>query len=298
MKFTKTLKSMAMAAVFSVGAMGFGNNAQADTLSEFILGNGGGDLAFKYVNRDMGTIYDFTNGTTYSDTGDPMDDLDINNPDNIASQALGAATINGIEEDTWGIANVTTLDVGDDGSGEWFPGVSNGKYLTIMFWGGYDIETSVDGDIQRTFSVNVHMDIYESDAAPDLTLGSSGRTGDTTYTGITDGNLVLSLESTGGFFADNLFGEFLSNFNLTATNGDVAGDGQAYFSVTGGAWAANFDTDTYVNGAAGTADVYVRFTTDINDPVSASDDWLVTSDDPARAYVVPLPGAASMGFIK
>ncbi|QNN24371.1 LEPR-XLL domain-containing protein [Planctomycetales bacterium ZRK34] len=248
------------------------------------------NLLLKYFNRDMGTVYDFDNvGDTYTYGTGGADDID--NPGNLAggsgsltqtsgsevSNATGSRIIDGHVEDMWGIGNVTTIDVGDNGVVDWVSGADTGsgaEYITIMFYGGYNTSTTLlAGEIQDTQTANVHMDIYVTTTNPaenGLAInGSSDRTGDSSYNGITDGTLILSLLS--------------DSFNSLYQASSGTSGSSGYFSVTGGSMAEAFDTNTYDG-----SDFFVQFTTAPRTP-SGANDWLLSSNDPARAYVVEPP---------
>jgi hypothetical protein len=307
MKFTKTLKSMALAAVLS---MGLGGIASANTVvfDNVIAPNIPSTIDLKFRDFDMGTVYNFTEpGQVFEDTGDDTNDNDINNPANILAGATGAEVGSEGLEDTWGIAKVQNIFLpAGSFTADWNDGDLD-RELTIIFYNAVDFHTvlSADGTQQTTSSAGMIIDIYEAPSADadafDAELGSGGRTGLDSYTTVTDGDLVLRLVSEAGHIVSpgGLDTEVLTNFNPNSVG--QAGDGQGFFSVVGGLWAGAFDTNIFtpLDDAYNAADLKIQFTTFSNPSVTGQDpigDWLVTSDDPATAFVIPLPGAASMGF--
>ncbi|QNN20928.1 hypothetical protein HED60_01130 [Planctomycetales bacterium ZRK34] len=300
MKFTKTLKSMAFAAVLS---MGLGGVASANTVifDDAIAPALPSTITLKFRNYDMGTVYNYSGGATLEDTGNAANANDINNPLNITQQAIGAQVGSGGLEDTWGIADVRELFMPSNADDPVWSSGDLDRELTIMFYNAVDFITSTDGTSQYTSSKGMIIDIYESDSvvgAYDSSGGSANRTGLDSYNTVTDGTLVLRLMSEAGHLGAStvnpggLDSEVITAFNPTASG--EAGEGQGFFSVVGGAWANAFDSDIFAPAAQGynAADIKIQFTTFS----TTTADWLVSSEDPATGYVVPLPGAASMGF--
>lgn len=282
MKLSKMIKTLAFGACIGTGLI---SNANAGIL-DVIKSSGDANIVLTYFNRDMGTTYNFNAiGDTYTDTGNAANANDINNPLNIMQQATGSIG----DEDTWGVAYVTVIDANDNGTPDYVFG-AGGEFLTIMFHGGHDTSTtlasatvnSVTAPFQITATAGVVMDVYLTTTNPFTAgqfapNGSADRSGNT-YANVTTGTKVLSLTSD----------SFQTFFNAS-----TSGTGNAFFSVDAGnsdaTWASLFDTNKQ-NG--GLSDLHVQFTTNIPAP----SDWLVTSNDPARGFIAPLPGAASMGF--
>lgn len=216
-------------------------------------------------------------------------------------------TINGMEQpasagpdDSWGIARIISItDL--DGGVVWSEFGTN-QQLTVSFYGEKDFYVSQLADgFQQINGVGLHADLYLQDkSALDYTAydpfpGSAGRIGTNGYTTVTDGNLILSTVSTGGFIYDDgtlggLATEFSSTFNNTS-----GGTGQAYLNVTGGSQAEQFNTDffssPFIPGV--TADLFAQFTTEIN---SSTGDWLVRSNDPVTGNFVPVPEPSTYGI--
>lgn len=203
-------------------------------------------------------------------------------------------------DDSWGIARIISItDL--DGGVVWSEAVKN-QQLTVSFYGEKDFYVSQLADgFQQINGVGLHADLYLQDkSAPGYTaydpfLGSAGRIGSNGYTTVTDGNLILSTVSTGGFINDagtlgGLATEFSSTFNNTS-----GGTGQAYLSVTGGSQAGQFNTDFFASPfiPGVTADLFAQFTTVINTQTA---DWLVRSNDPVTGNFVPVPEPSTYGI--
>ncbi|MEO6785429.1 MAG: PEP-CTERM sorting domain-containing protein, partial [Chthoniobacteraceae bacterium] len=276
-----------------------------------------GPMRINLANFDMGTLYapmDLGSAQGYGANGTGPQSID----GGIATLAAAAASpatgaynqptvINGVaqpasasKEDSWGIAQINTItDLA--GNVVWSEGAKNAQ-LTIMFYGEKDFYVNqLANGFQEINGVGLHVDLYYKNKASvgytayNPTPGSLGRSGPSDYATVTDGNLILSTVSTGGFLHNDgtlggLATEFSSNFNATS-----GGSGQAYLSVTGGSMAAAFDQNYYTSPfvAGRTADLFAQFTTTLND---VGNDWLVRSNDPVGGAFVPVPEPSTYGL--
>jgi hypothetical protein len=281
-----------------------------DTTSGHAIGEAftGGDFRINLQNFDNGALYPNLGvpGTSagYGENGTGTQTL----PGGIATlDALQTAGPTGGEpgEDTWGIARIISItDLA--GAVIWSETGKNAQ-LTIMFHGEQDFYVQqLASGFQEINGVDMNVDMYfqsKTDVgytAYDPLLGSGGRTGADDYTTVTDGTLILSLESTSGFIHDDgtlggLATEFASNFNQTS-----GGTGQMYLSVTGGSEASQFNSNGFSSpfGAGTTADMFAQFTTAALAPGAVAD-WLVRSNDPVIGTVaqVTVPdGTASVSY--
>ena len=238
------------ALVFGLGI----SSAQAAIYHEF-------DIQRLY---DFGTLYSF-DGTTYTPT---------NNPGSLPILADTAGEADG-DEDTWGIAVIDEIStilgpIHYDSSIDPYE-------LTIFFYGFEDDKiTSPDGALNVIIgSVGGHILVYK-DLTPDFdeTLGTAGRTGTTTYTGATEGTLVLDLVP----LAQNLDGHTLvSIFNFST----FTGSGSMFLETTGaGLWDSWYDTNEEPLGS----DFEFTYTVRNNvKPVVA--DWIVRGDGRAEGAI-------------
>jgi len=184
-------------------------------------------------------------------------------------------------EDTWGIgsvASIKTLPANDpiflrSGSQE----------LTFMFYGFDDDALSNPNFVGDTTILSKlgHIAVY-LDTTPDFdgTVGTGGRTGLASYTGATEGLLVLDLapvDLTGS-------GHTLSsNFDFLTSSGA----GSMYLSTTGlGAWDYLYDTNTQLFGSD------FSFTFTVRDNVTPTvGDWVVRGDAGGEGNVIPEPAS-------
>jgi hypothetical protein len=279
--------------------------ALQSTASAVVLaGNYTGPIKMKFSDFDMGTVYATQTTAPGTTTG-----LTPTSTPTLASQVIAPATGALGGETTWGIATVTLItDLANNVL--WAPGP--GSYISAMFYGEVDNYLRQDtAQFQYIEGYGLKVDFWEKATNTfDATLGAAGRTGVATYTGITDGGAVniLSLASTPKFINDagtngGLATEFQSHYNSAAQEGN----GVAFMNVTGGAQAGIFDTGTFVSAVdptAPNADVKLQWTIlpnsipgDPNSPFvggvpdgrPAGNEWLVLTDDPVRASVIPEP---------
>jgi hypothetical protein len=269
----------------------------------------GGGFVIKYFNFDMGTVY--------APLGAPGTAAGFGqNGTGTQTVAGGITTLNGIPhtdatgampaggEDSWGIAKVEGIF--DTAGGRIWSQDVKGQELTVMFYGAQDFYVQqVENGYQEINSTGLHVDMYlQTVGGPGYTaynplLGAGGRLTQSTYTTVTDGTMILSTVSTGGFmFPNGTFGglatEFRTNFNAGS-----GGLGEAYLNITGGTMASVFDTDSITSPVSLAtnpglrADLFAQFTTSLT-PVS---DWLVSSQDPVTGLMVPIPEPSTYGLI-
>lgn len=309
---------LGVAAVALLASIGLASTANAQlllsyetTTSGHAIGEAftGGEFVIKYFNFDMGTVYSSLGAPgTASGFGQ--------NGTGVQTVAGGQATLNGLPsaqatgdnpnggEDSWGIAQVEGI-FDSSGGRIWSPD-GKGQELTVMFYGAQDFYVQqVENGYQEINSTGLHVDLWlQTVGGPGYTaynplLGSAGRTGVNSYTTVTDGTLILSTVSTGGFMFNNgTFGglatEFRTNFNAGS-----GGLGEAYLNVTGGSMADVFNTDSITSAVSAAtnpalrADLFAQFTTDL----TSVSDWLVSSQDPVRGLIVAIPEPSTYGLI-
>ena len=163
-------------------------------------------------------------------------------------------------EDSWGIATVAWIKE--------LPSLTNvvwqrsaSQELTFIFYGFDDNYLASPLTNSTTIlSKGGHVEVY-LDNTPDFTggWGSGGRTGLGTYTGVTDGVLVLDLAPT----VLDAYGTTLStHFNFTTNSGG----GGMYLDVVGGEWMDLYNTNSIPNGTGGNSDFQMSWTVNPNSP--------------------------------
>jgi hypothetical protein len=269
----------------------------------------GGTFLINLQDFDMGTLYPSTlpggaAGFGENGTGTQTVAGGISTLNSIQTAgAVGANPAGG--EDTWGIARINTI-TDQFGSIIWSTAGKQAE-LTVMFYGEQDFyiqNLANNPGYQSIDGVGLHADLWlQSFTDPGFTQynpgqGSAGRTALDRYTSVTDGTMILSTVSTAGFLhGPGQFGGPSSEFN-SVFNPNAGGEGQAYLSVTGGADAAQFNTNGYTSPyiPGNTADLFAQFTTDANPGVS---NWLVSSNDPIEGNIargVPDSGSTLLLF--
>jgi len=264
-----------------------------------------GPVTFGITNYDTGTTYPAlapgaSVGSTTPAVGYGILDSVVGSvPALNTFPATHSAGGNG-QEDTWGIARVTIIEA-PGGITVWSPTATDN--LFVIFHGERDFHltqgTGASLGTQFIDGTGLNVDVWETptntfDATAGIPSGSGGRTGATSYTGVTVGTLILSLTSRSSFINaagvnGGLATEFESQFNTEHTNGN----GLSYMDVSGGTQGAMFASGTFftpVSLAAGVANADVFLNWDIQPNDLAGTDWLAKSHDPALANVqIPEP---------
>ncbi len=260
----------------------------------------GGAFTIKYNNFDMGTVYNVAPGSSHGTEDTTTGTAALNNtvlvPQTGATGSIGA-------EDSWGVARVTSIE---DGFGQtiWSQAGKN-QEVTIMFYGAQDFNLVQNGLSQEISSYGLRIDMYlQNIGAPgytayDPTQGSSGRTGVSSYNTVTDGTLLLSTVSTPGFlYAAGDHGGTATEFSSEFRPG-IGGLGSTYLNVIGGSMATNFNSNSVTSVFDPTlrADLFAQFTTDVYTQQGATDNWLVSSDDPVKGRFLAVPEPSTYGLM-
>lgn len=235
---------------------------------------------------DWGRLYSYNGTTGYNTTnlnpqpeGGPDTPIGTFVPQNTPGQAAAHTS-----EDTWGVgtvASIKTFPANDvlferDASQE----------LTLMFYGFDDdfLSAPTISGVTNILSVGGRIQVY-LDSTPDFdgSLGTAGRTGTSSYTGATEGTLVLDLIPV----AINGFGHTLSsNFDFQTSTGS----GALYLATSGaGTWDSIYDTNTQLFGSDFSFTFTVRDNTNPN-----IGDWVVRGDAGGEGNANVIPEPASM----
>lgn len=230
-----------------------------------------GDKRFIFSSFSAGTTgYSSPGGpfpvTVCESIGECDDDATAPAPDAVGS------------EDTWGIANIRSIEF-DDGTEEWGSG-DDGSYLHVVFGGLADFrvdQTGEDPETFRSLSQGYDVDsqtalergapggflrIYENDSdSPYVPADGPGNRGadPSEWGDITDGDLWLEFEFTPGITSVDPDALFLSNFDEDFLAGSLS---RAFLSVTGGSQAAQFNNDAFTTEAGVTADAFLEASLD------------------------------------
>ena len=309
------LKRIGITLVAAIG-IGLGPRAQAVKFENIAPG----DLVFKLLNFDEGTLYqtlplDATSGASNDPaTGAPL-------LDGITTQQAGnahsLAAYGNKLEDSWGIAIVTQIFYASDPLNPIWSSVIDQQQLTIIFYGAQDFFVRQNGvgpgqqNSQTIASCGLKIDFYLQDNNdPNITdfsqlagpgarpadLAGADKSNDASYPTVTDSNgttytlgvPILTTVSTPGFLQPTgvLGGpatELETTFNGSSIN--ASGLGSAYVSVAptlGGVGTRNADFDTNSFAAPHIAGNTADFSIQFTTTTDGSFDWLVSSQDPMR----------------
>lgn len=268
-KFNKLSLALAMSAAALVSAP-----ASAISFSA-------GDFKFNFDNYDAGT------------TGYPLGSPACSDAIACDSAATSHATGSYGSEDTWGIFSIQSITKLSDNSNIYTKG-QGGQYLTGMFGGLVDELVEVTGSIFGTQTTTAlanggWMKLFSNTADYTAALGPGGRTGMYGYSGITGGTLLLD-----AVFAGSAFAGLPYSYKTSYDNASLAGAGQGFMDVVGGAWASMLDTDSLVDTAGNTRDLFLDVTfNDVNGQAS-NIGWTVTSAGQVKGQV---PEPASLALL-
>jgi hypothetical protein len=236
---------------------------------------------------DWGRLYSFSDGAVpFPGIADDTYTTTNSNPYNIANAiadtAVGtvvAANTAGLAdgiEDTWGVGSVASIKTFPANDVVWERTAA--QELTFMFYGFDDDRLYTPLGSTTIQSVGGRIQVY-LDGPPDFdgNVGTAGRTGGSTFTGATEGLLVLDLVPVKFDGVHTLE----SNFDFNTSTGS----GALYLDVSGaGAWDSMYDTNTQLYGS----DFIFSFTVRNNtNPTIA--DWVVRGDAGGESNVVPEP---------
>ncbi len=197
-------------------------------------------------------------------------------------------------EDSWGIGSIASITSNPVAVTYFQRGTQE---LTLMFYGFDDDFLQTPGLLLPTLpsiigTTGGRVLVYLDDTNPGSGDGTSpfsqangvaDRGALNSYTGTTDGTLVLDLVPRG----------FLTPFGFTMTEsfqpGSLAGDvtigGSMYLDIAGGTWASLYNTDAQVGGT----DFSFTFTGRLDQNSNAT--WVFTGDGGGDGDIVPEPAS-------
>ena len=233
------------------------------------------------------------------------------------TQGSCGAVGNGCET-TWGVGNVTSIT---DGFNILWTSGEGGDFLRFMVYGIADTTICPTGDLAcdgSHFDIynngatvagadgKIHIDVWRAATAANSSAGPAGRTGFSTYPGITSSTVWLSLAMVSGVKADNpltlLYNE--SNAELyqsaNATTNPTSGSGQFLADVVDGTFGPNLNTNGFSRfGTSAKADVFGQFTFAPNVPTCTPPNLTCfenRGNDPVigNAELVPEPSSLAL----
>lgn len=243
-----------------------------------------------YINLEV--IDYFSWGTTYNLAGDPTN---LNPWTMTPTQSLVPGTYVGADgtEDAFGTFQINKIT--DENNNVLWSMASTGQQLAVFYYGVDDVMLSYI-NLATTYSellaIGLKADMYLYDSQVyNPNLGTSGRTGGSSYTNVTVGEKVLELVGATEYIDYPVFTRAyeLQEYGYASTG---AFTGTAYLDVVGGSWFDNWNTNTFPVMLGGDfADVRFTFTTFDNNQAA---DWLIRGVATGDANVVPEPSTSLM----
>jgi hypothetical protein len=186
-----------------------------------------------------------------------------------------------------------------------------GGQVTAMFHGSVTTSNTVSGTVNSLKSTGGYIDLYWDD--PTLantivnisTLTPGMRTGDASFTGITDGTFLGRLAFASGINPGSSTTDIQGTIDTSLANNSGSADSYANvvdFNADGkidaadGLWAGQLNTDWF-GTVFGTRDIRFSNKVDNNPNWNGSANSGVfgqTSNDPGRGFVVPEPGSLAL----
>ena len=266
-------------------------------------------ILFKLINADNGAAYNLQPNVLVS--GEPnLNAIQAGNAAGAMVIPAGYANA-GLQEDTWGILQVTTImtDPLDGSTPQYIWQAGGSTELVGIVYGGVDTAAfrSISGGTDTTTiqTTGFHVDLYLQPSGNFATAnGPSDRLAFDQYKGvgysalgvpIVGSQLLMQMDSTPGFgmIDPTQPGEQLGSFTTTSPiPGGGAGTSNMFLDIMGGDWQPLFEVPQFYFpntdlrfGTSQDGDLFA--TTNIVPDQSGV--WSYTSDDPVRGNMVPEP---------
>lgn len=186
--------------------------------------------------------------------------------------------------ETWGVFSLSAVT--DGLNNVWSQ--TTGDYVYGILYGLYDhAYFTPDATIEQ---VGGHFALYATSTALNLnTLTTAGRTGVSSFTGITGGTLLLS-----GDFVQGVIPTSPATIaqDVSGTQSPVTGKGSGYGDVTGGSYFTLFDSNSIFGH-----DLSFLFDVKLPTAIEMANGWSQQINDPVTGNIVPEPGTmALLGF--
>jgi hypothetical protein len=258
-----------------------------------------GPITLKFSNFDVGSQYIVAPGTpanTVLASNETAADLLPHVP------PLGANP----DEDSWGIARVSTITKGTTGNGDTlYSRSSNSTEIDALFWGGDDVYVATgNGDSQFIHSNGLHIAFFLN---PTGTFPADGAGNPTSspatrinldpnapiFAGVTSGTPWLTMNSVAGFDPTFPTDQFFTQFSPSgALAGGLASQGGLFAELgAAGDYGTGSANNTLVGSVPG-PDVRIQFTGVLDTTPTG---WLIDSNDPAVATaIVPEPTSIAL----
>lgn len=242
-----------------------------------------GPLVIKYVNYDVGTLYNVANGLYQGES-------------NLNALPVQTAPTGGLPgEDAWAIFRVESI-MNASQTQTYYNRYTATEEITGIIWGIRDTYLSQTGSgsvlTQDIHGVGAHLAVFKDSANNfNSTLGPSARTSDGNYPTVTDGQLIWSFNSVPGWDTSFSTDQYFSTFRPNASPGNFSGNGGMeaalgtvpFFGT--GSLNSQLNPSAIASGIAGD----LNFTGAVG-----TNGWLVNSNDPMRVTLVPEPATLAL----
>jgi hypothetical protein len=178
--------------------------------------------------------------------------------------------------ETWGVFSLSAVT--DGTNNVWSQ--STGDYVYGIIYGIYDHNYTYNSSGVAIEQVGGYFALYQTATAIKFaTSGPSKRTGFDSFTGVTDGTLLLA----GNFASGVLPGSSATILqDVSAVTAPTTGSGKGYGDVTSGSYYDTFDSNSLLGGR----DLFFDFTVQLP---SAGSPWDQRINDPVTGAAVPEP---------
>jgi hypothetical protein len=186
--------------------------------------------------------------------------------------------------ETWGVYSMTSVT--DGFNNIWSQSAGDNVYGIL--YGLYDhAYNTPDATIEQ---VGGHFAMYANPTALNLnTLTPAGRTGSSSFTGITGGTLLLS-----GDFVQGVIPGSPATIaqDVSGTQSPVTGKGSGYGDVTGGTYFNQFNTNSILGH-----DLQFLFDVQLPSANEVANGWDQHINDPVKGNVAPVPEPGTMALL-
>lgn len=214
-----------------------------------------------------------------------------------AAGAIGSVGSVNPSADTMGIFSVSNISNETLGTTLFTKGAQG--YITGIFGNlsdrAVEVTCGVFGCSTSAVSTGGFFQMWLNDSDYDPTLGPTVGAGKDLnaglYPGVSGGTLLLS----GTFSAGGvLLGDAAASYFTSYNNNTFGGNGQGFLDITGGLWAAQFDTNSLTNANGGKNDLFLTNTFDDVNGAASSLGWTVKSVAQVTGTAIPEPSSLAL----
>lgn len=264
----------------------------ASSAQAFALKNGyAGGISFIFSAFDQGTNYAKPFGAPNFSGGNLCNTV-------ASCDAVAASVAPGAigSEDTWGIFQIAAIVSNDAFNTTLWTAGQNGEFITGIFGGLSDanVDYSVSGSGTASFNtvssggfLKFYLDTTEADYNAGAALGAIGRTGAQSFTGATNGTLLLDYVFAGTANSNHIGFGYASDFN----GASLRGSGSGYLDLVGGSYASQIAKGTQIDLNGEKRDAFLQATFA---PSGTAPAWTVFARGGKDTAVIPEPASLAL----